>query len=437
MIKCLFCNIEKEENYFKSANGGKPNVVCIKCTKSNSRKSIAEKIVINPGNGCLLWPEAGRGADYYNQIRRNLYGDPKSELKYLHVNCNEACLNNDHIFRFKTNSAPYWFRFGLKKEIDFNNISDSEMAILKKHILSQSEISTNGCWLFGSPRKKNSMCFDTYHIDSKKLSYEVFYGKITYNRFSISKKCGTVNCINPEHLELIKNSSKSFWSRNLLKKPESGFGYCHNTSCDEFGIQISLNLIKEIKGMGLCQKCFDTKSERAKTMKAEYDLIYCEENNEKIKARTKKWSKTEAGRLSQLSSSHNRRRKGVERIDKSFVSNIVKNYNTCCYCDRTEAEIPDNSELSTKFEIEHIIPIMGKEEIGDHSNSNLEYACWQCNSSKKNNQTADWLKKLEKKVLVADKNKDRKALYELIIKNLSKPGNFIGDKFIARHMRNK
>lgn len=436
MKKCLFCDLKKEENYFKSIVGGKPNVVCIKCTKNNSKKSIVDKIVMKNANGCLLWPEADRGADYYNETRRNLYGDPKSELKYLHVNCNEACLNNEHIFRFKTNSTPYWFRLGLRQKIDFDNITLVETDALKKYILNQSTVNSDECWLFGTQKKKNPVRFDEHSIDSKKLSYEIFNGRITDNGFSIIRKCGTINCVNPAHLQLVRNSGKSFWSRNLLKKPDIGFWYCENTSCDEFGTQISLDLIKAIRGTKLCGKCFDLKSATSKKSKAEYDLKYCEQNSDKIKTRIKAWSKTESGKSSQIASSHKRRRKGSGSFDKEII-NILKKNKTCCYCDRPEDKVSPRQNEKSLFEIEHITPICGKGQSGDHNNENLEYACWECNSSKKNNRVFDWIEKLKKRVLVADKNENRKALYQLIIVNLSKPNNFVDGKFIARHMRIK
>jgi 5-methylcytosine-specific restriction endonuclease McrA len=433
MIKCLKCNENKEEKSFLKKKGAVPSSVCFTCWKKFSAEEIIKNVSIEDESGCLLWPDQNRDSDYYNSIRRNL---SEKEGKYIHVRCNKACMNSNHFFYFETNSTPYWFRYGLDGDINFSSPSEKELLCLKQ-ILTDRAALDGDCWIFSnSSNKKTTLKIGDSSFSSKKIYYEVFSSKIKSEYFSISASCGNINCVSPNHMVLFNGRSFPFWARKNLKRPEQGMGYCQSVECEKYSIQIPENLLNKHREKLLCKTCFNLTDSNLKKKKSEYDIRYSEENREKIKNRYEVWSKTESARLSQILSSQNRRDKSLRKVNRVFLSELIKKYNSCCYCGRLEKDIQDHPCGASKLHLEHIVPILSKKENGTNDPENLDLACWQCNSMKKNLLPKDWLATLTKRI-ESVKESNRLDLYKRIITTLSEDSNYRDNKFVPRHMRNK
>jgi hypothetical protein len=152
MITCLKCNENKEKSSFVKKSGARPSVVCFSCWKKFLTPNIVESVCLTSEGSCLLWPDQDRDSSYYNEIRIRLL---KNKEEYIHVRCNKACMNSDHFFYFKTNSTPYWFKYGLNYKIDFSKPSDKEIMVLKL-ILMDRIIRKDDCWIFGESSSKKS-----------------------------------------------------------------------------------------------------------------------------------------------------------------------------------------------------------------------------------------------------------------------------------------
>lgn len=427
---CLKCKQNKDEKSFIKKMGP-PSVVCFSCWKKFSTESIINSIAIKTKSECLLWPDKYRNSDYYNNIRRNL---SNKNGKYIHVRCDRSCMNKEHFFYFETNSVPYWFKHGLDGAINLNNPSEKELASLKDILAERVSISGD-CWIFGNALTKKAIIkIGDISFSSKKMYYEVFNSKINSEYFSISASCGHINCVSPKHMVLFEGRSFPFWARKNLKMPESGMGYCQSCDCKQYSVQIPVLSLYKHRGKFLCEVCFNLIDSNLKKKKSEYDLLYSEKNREKIKNTYHAWSKTQSAKLSKILSSQNRRDKSLRKIDKLFLSELIKKYNSCCYCDRAEEEIPDHPRKTAKFHLEHIVPVLGKKERGTNERENLDLACWQCNLMKKNLLPKDWLAVLLKRI-ESSSDPNRLQLYERIAATLSEHKNYKDNKFIPRHMR--
>lgn len=432
MITCLKCNENKEKSSFIKKSGAIPSVVCFSCWKKFLTPNIVESVCLISEGGCLLWPDQDRDSSYYNEIRRRLVKDKE---EYIHVRCNRACMNSDHFFYFKTNSTPYWFKYGLDYEIDFSKPSDKEIAVLKS-ILMDRIIRKDDCWIFGeSSSKKSNIKIGDNVFNSKKIYYETFNSKIIQPIFSISSACGNINCVFPDHMILFLGRAAPVWARKNLKKPDEGMWYCEAESCKNPRVQISNLQLKKYRGRQLCESCFGFIEAESKAKKSEYDLRYVEENREKIKERFESWSKTDSGKLSKILNSQNRRDKGLRKINKPFLSRLLAEYKSCCYCERSIGDIPEHPKGTSKLHLEHIIPISSKESIGSNDSANLEIACWECNSMKRGSTPIEWRSKIQKKI-GSCKDPSRLLLYEKIIKILFEESNYKNNNFYPRHMRN-
>jgi 5-methylcytosine-specific restriction endonuclease McrA len=433
MIKCLKCNKNKEEKSFVKKKGVLPSIVCFSCWTNYSPEEIIDSVAIKMESECLIWPDQSRDDDYYNSIRRNI---SQKKEKYIHIRCSKFCLNKEHFFYFDTNSTPYWFRYGLDGNINFDNLSEKELLILKQILIDRVSVDED-CWFFGiSSNKKSYLKIGDKSFSSKKIYYEVFNSKINSEHFSISSSCGNVNCVSPKHMVLFNGRSFPYWARKNLKRPEPGMGYCQSLKCEKYSIQISENLLNKHREVPLCEACFKLIELELKKKKSEYDIKYSEENREKIKKRYEIWSKTESAKLSQILSSQNRRDKSLRKVDRLFLFELLKKYNSCCYCGRSEKEVKNHPCGTSKLHLEHIVPVLGKKERGTNDHENLEIACWQCNSMKKNLLPKDWLESLQKRIK-SSSDSSRLDLYKRIITTLSEVINYKDDKFIPRHIRNK
>jgi hypothetical protein len=428
---CLKCKQNKEEKSFVKKMAD-PSVVCFSCWKKFSTESIVSSVAIETKSGCLLWPDKYRDSDYYNNIRRKL---SDKNGKYIHIRCDRSCMNKEHFFYFDTNSAPYWFKYGLDGEINLNNPSEKEFLSLKEILIERAP--TNGdCWFFGNASNKKAIIkIGDISFSSKKMYYEVFNSKINSEYFSISASCGHANCVSPKHMILFEGRSFPFWARKNLKMPELGMGYCQSYDCKQYSVQIPHKSLFKSRGKLLCETCFNLIDSSLKKKKSEYDLSYSEKNREKIKNRYYAWSKTESAKLSKILSSQNRRDKSLRKIDKLFLSELIKKYNSCCYCNRSEEEIPDHPCKTAKLHLEHIIPVLCEKERGTNERENLDLACWQCNLMKKNLTPKDWLVVLLKRI-ESSLDSDRLQIYKRITITLSEDKNYKDNKFIPRHMRN-
>lgn len=215
MITCLKCNENKEKSSFVKKSGAKPSVVCFSCWKKFSTENIVNAACTKDESNCILWPDHDRSSDYYNDLRRRLV---KNKKEYIHVRCNKACMNSEHFFCFKTNSAPYWFKYGLNYEINFSKPSERESVVLQS-ILMDRVIRKNDCWIFGeSSSKKSNIKIGDNVFNSKRIYYETFNSKIDQSIFSISSACGDINCVSPDHMTLFLGRSYPVWARKNLKK---------------------------------------------------------------------------------------------------------------------------------------------------------------------------------------------------------------------------
>lgn len=433
MIRCLKCDELKKESSFVKKYGSKPFSICFSCKSKFPIDEITNSVCIKNEHDCLLWPDKGRTDDYYNNIRRML----SSECgKYIHVRCQKECVNKQHFFYFESNCKPYWFRYGLNSEINFDKPSEEEIVALKSILMDRVSFNDE-CWLFGDAKSKKAFIkLGNKSFSSKKIYYETFNSKITEKMFAISASCGQINCVAPKHLSLFEGRKIPFWARKNLKKPEPETGYCQNSGCANYSVLLAEKELRKHRDIYLCNQCFNVISPELKKKKAQYDVEYSEKNREIIRERYKVWAKTDAGKNSQIASSHNRRDKSLRKVNKQFVNDLLSEYNSCCYCNRSENEITIHPSGISKFHLEHIIPILSKKERGTNDSSNLEIACWQCNSMKKNLLPKDWLALLLRKIKFC-KNQERINLYNKIIKTLSEESNFDGIKFIPRHIRNK
>lgn len=429
MITCLKCNENKEKSSFVKKSGAKPSVVCFSCWKKFLTPNIVESVCLMSEGSCLLWPDQDRDNGYYNEIRRRLV---KSKEEYIHVRCNKACMNSEHFFYFKTNSTPYWFKYGLNYKINFSKPSGKEIMVLKS-ILMDRIIRKNDCWIFGeSSSKKSNIKIGDNVFNSKRIYYETFNSKISQPIFSISSACGDISCISPEHMTLFLGRATPVWARKNLKKPDEGMWYCEAGSCNNPRVQTSNLLLKKHRGRQLCENCFSFAVTESKAKKSEYDLGYTEENKERIKERFKSWSKTDSGKLSKILSSQNRRDRGLRKINRPFLSGLLVEYKSCCYCERCVDDIPEHPNSTSKLHLEHVIPISAK---GSNDSANLEIACWECNSMKRGSTPIEWRSKIQKKI-ASCKDHGRLVLYEKIIKILFEESSYENNKFLPRHMRN-
>lgn len=431
MTLCLSCKTNKEELSFKKRRESRASAVCFACYKKYPIDIIINKVCVKNEKQCLLWPDEKRSEDYYNSIRKKI---AKNNNQYVHVRCDNRCLNSSHFYYFKTNSVPYWFKYNLEGDINFLSPSEIEKVAIKEILLDKLTYKDE-CWVFGdASSKKANVRIGKHTFSSKKIYYEVFVERINSKYFSISPSCGNKNCVSPNHLELFLGRSQPFWAKKTLRKPDDGMSYCQNESCSHYAVQLPKISIKKNGGVSLCNVCHYNITSKLKNKKAAYDREYSEKNHDKIKKRIEAWSKTSSGKISQLTSSQNRRDKGLRKIDKSDISYLLETYNSCCYCGRPEEEISENTSKNSKLHIEHIIPILSKKQMGTNELSNLEIACWQCNSMKKNLSPKDWLNVISKR-LRSCSNQDRVNLYNRIIENLSNEDFFQNDNFIPRHMR--
>jgi 5-methylcytosine-specific restriction endonuclease McrA len=431
-IACLKCHESKYIKSFVKKDSTDPSIVCFSCWKKFQIKDIINDVSIKTNSGCLLWPDKDRTNDYYNTIRRKL---SKKHEKCIHVRCNHNCLNVDHFFYFNSNSAPYWFKYGLNSNINFENPSGKELLSIKD-ILYEKVFEDKDCWVVGnSSKKKSNIRIGDAYFSKKKIYYEVFVSKIKTEYFSISSSCGNINCVSPKHMILFDGRSFPYWARKNLKMPEPGMGYCQSDICDKYSVQISQNLLKKYNKKVLCNTCFNTMSAFLKKKKSEYDIIYSENNRQKIKTRYTLWSKTHSAKLSQIISSQNRRDKSLRKVDKKFLSKLIEKYNSCCYCGRDEYEIANHPCGTSKFHLEHVVPILCKKEIGTNNTDNLELACWECNLMKKNKYPRDWLSVILKRIMLSPES-EKIELYKKISATLSEEKNYKDNKFIPRHMRN-
>jgi hypothetical protein len=343
-------------------------------------------------------------------------------------------MNIEHFFYFNSSSAPYWFNYGLNSDIDFLQPSEKERIAIKS-ILMDRVVLSGECWLFAnSSSKKANLKISNLSFSSKKIYYETFNQKIESKYFSISASCGNINCVAPTHLTLFLGRSYPFWARKNLRKPKDGMGYCQNIQCKKYSEEIPCSILRQYRNVFLCDFCFKERDSRIKDNKSEYDIRYSEQNREKIKKRYKNWLITKSGKISIISSSQNRRDYGLRKINKDFISKLIDEYNSCCYCGRIQKEISNHPAGIAKLNIEHIIPILGKEERGNNNDDNIEIACWECNSMKKNLSINRWLNNIKKRMSFTF-DQTRTDCYEKIIETLSEEKFYIDGKFIPRHMR--
>lgn len=412
--RCAYCGKDHGINSFRNKNDLTPKLVCRSCILTYDFCDVVEKLAIKNEAGCILWPENDRTSDYYHALRRRLFSSEENKKEYLHMGCDSRCLNDAHVFRYRSGFPPLWYRLGVSKEFDINNPNEAEKELLKTYLKSKVSIDENSCWKSGDWLKDGTIRIGDTIFDSKKLFYEIFTGKIAQSKREqmIAHRCASINCVNPEHLELFvsKYHDIPFWARFGLKKPDDKFGYCQNEECMSFGVSLET---KELHSFNLkngrlfkivCRECLDDENSLFK-------------------------------KIARIST---RDTEQLGKLDREFVKNTIMKYKTCCYCNRGCDQIPylANSIHKSKFQIEHIIPIMGSEQFGTNNNSNLELACWECNINKGNKSICNWRNKLEFWI-TKNKNINKLQFYKSILVNLSSSNAIVNDEFVARHMRNK
>lgn len=112
---------------------------------------------------------------------------------------------------------------------------------------------------------------------------------------------------------------------------------------------------------------------------------------------------------------------------------LFTKYKNCCYCGRPDEEIPDRPKTKRiKLELEHIVPVACG---GTNQTSNLEIACWQCNSLKQNILLDEWIRKIIELEKFTD-NKSDAEYYRLIIRSTFDKNIITNGNFLPRHMRN-
>lgn len=408
---CPYCEKSRSLDAFKIKHTDRLSLICRSCNMMCDVRHIVEKLAIVTDNGCLLWPEQGRDPDFYCKIRRNLFESTDNTGEYMHTRCDKRCLNESHIFRYNSGNPPLWYRIGLDRDIDFNNLSEKENLAIRTYLKSKVLIDDNLCWKIGGEKRSSTFMIDESVFVSKKLFFEVFNYKIENYRAVIAHKCSIDNCVNPDHLELFKPYPDiPFWAKHKFKKPDYGFEYCQNVECLKFGSLLSHKFLCDFNYKNgklykvVCLECFSNPDASFKRVVIKNHRTYGE----------------------------------IGKLDRKFVKNIIKKYTTCCYCGRDSKEIPSFPGMPNRvtLHVDHIIPVNGLNERGTNDNSNLEYSCYQCNGSKSARKIQSWIDKLNL-WLSTEKIQSKVEHYKLILIELSKPGAVVDGKFIARHMRNK